>query len=177
MWISGLIILGCFGSVGAVVGLLVLASFGPRIPLGSAWGFVMPTVFFFYFAWKFGLRFYSPVFARLRRVPMQVDWEKRYGSSFLMPDAPWGKVGEECAMTGMYQVFRGEREILKIERGEFFPLANVERRPHNARWEMVEYPLSPGWFLLGIGLVQRVQMVERQRKGKDEVLSLDGSGG
>lgn len=82
-----------------------------------------------------------------------------------MPYAPWGKVGEECVMTGEYQVFRGEREVMEFQRGEFFPMAEVWRNPHLNRWEMIEYPLEPAWFLLGNSLVQRVLMIEREKEG------------
>ena len=158
---SGLVVFGCSGLLGVLVGFLVMVILafltGTKL---SFWLFV-PIVLFFYFMWKFGLLVFSTIWGKLRRGPMQVAWEKRYGSSFLMPVAPWGSVGDECAMTGVYRVLRGEFEMVRIERGQTFPPANVERRPHKARWEMVEYPLSPKWFLRRTSLIQRIRLIQR----------------
>ena len=177
MWISGLVILGCFGSVGAFVGLIAMVLLtiltGTKL---TFWLFV-PIVLFIYFAWKFGLRSVVGAVLMFRRGPMQVEWESRYGSSYLMPDAFSGETGKACEMSGVYQQLWGEEQRVEVERGQGFPLAKSDGMLQRVKWEMAEYPLSPGWFLLGVGLVQRVQMVERQRNGKGKVLSLDGGGG
>ena len=159
---SGLVVFGCSGVVGFLVGFLAMFVFGflhDGLPL-SFWWFV-PVVLAFYSMWKLGVFVFSLILGKLRRCTMQVAWEKRYGSSFLMPVAPWGRVGDECSMTGVYRVLRGEFERERIERGQVFPLANVERRPHIARWEMMEYPLSPSRFLGRTSLVQRIRLIQR----------------